>query len=152
MTLPHEFEAGGGQFQLHSLPLKESQAIYREVVLTVKPLVGLFGDLRSATTTAPTDDEDTLGATDASVEQSFIDVIAKHLSEVADATVEIPKLRDAFAKHCKTKVEATGDNWVDLSKWLDVTFRRKHGRFFKWLAECIAFEFGDILKELGLTL
>lgn len=68
---------------------------------------------------------------------------------------QLPKFREAFAARCSVVIGQAEREvvWSELKgNVFEDTFRRKHKRYFEWLARCISIEYGDFLAEIGQEL
>jgi hypothetical protein len=163
----NDFEVGGIRFKLDPMTIKESQAIYPNVMRVLGPVLTIAGSL--APTVAPKTEgaEDAPEPTAEEAEQAkaeanakaateTIKILSANIGSIAGAAEEIPALTAAFAKKCKvqppgfTSLAGTAP-WVELAPMLDQTFARKHMLALEWLVQCIWAEFGDFLGGLGLT-
>jgi hypothetical protein len=142
------FEAGGLQFQLEALSVKEARALLPNVSRAMGPVLNIIRGLEPVVNADATESGDANAETKAPA-LDMLKTLSDHLGDVAMATTEVPVLMDAFSRRCKVQLPQYGDKWLQLEPMLDQTFQRKHARMLEWLARCILAEFGDFLAGVG---
>lgn len=127
-----EFEIDGIGFRLKPLPALVAEKLAPAVLALVTPTLAAF--------IANTKDVAALG---------------QALRNLEGSVEQLPKFREAFAAQCSVIIGKAGDRdvWTELTgNAFEDTFRRKHSRYFEWLARCIVIEYGDFLAEIGRRL
>jgi hypothetical protein len=167
--LSNEFEINGVAFQLRALPYKEARALLPAVTQLLGPVLSALVDLSGADLTptpegaegdaTPEGAEGDATPKEVVIRKQDIDalkLIVSQLDGVAKAAGYIPQVQDVFVRYCTvrmpSKTQDGRDAWVDLAKFDEQIFRRKHVLALQWLAQCIVLEYGTFLAELGLNL
>jgi len=132
MSQVDEFEVDGIGFRLTPLPALVAERLAPAVMALVTPALSAFF-----------------------ADQKSIAQLADALKGLAGSADQLPKFREAFAAQCSVIIgEVEGKPiWSELKgKVFEDTFRRKHSRYFQWLGQCLALEYGDFLAEIGQRL
>jgi hypothetical protein len=127
-----EFEVDGISFRLKPLPVLVAEVLAPPLTEMVTPAVAAFI------------------AGDRNIEQ-----LNQALRGLASAVAQVPKFREAFCGQCQVTIgKAEGQVvWTELrGQVFEDTFRRKHHRYYEWIANCIRLEFGAFLAEIGRDL
>lgn len=140
-----EFTAGGVEFRLRPLLVKDARKLYPHVLRVMQPVVGAIAEYQHLAN-SPVEGE---GASQALSQDELFDMIVKHLPNIAEAVEAFEDLAKPFEGYCEVKHL---ERWVPLATFLDEIFQRKHARQVEWLGRCILAEFGDFLGEFGLSL
>lgn len=148
---PDEFKAGGVEFRLRPMLVKDARKLYPHVLRVMQPVVGAIAEYQNLASPAEEGSEESASPKAIGQEELFA-MIVKHLPNIAEAAEAFEELARPFEAYCEVKRVETGDRWLPLATFLDETFQRKHGRQVEWLGRCILTEFGDFLGEFGLSL
>lgn len=173
---PIQFEAGGIQFRLGTLSIKQAQKINGNIVRLVKPIIGLMkaaqgtalGDSPPASEEegndngAGGDSEESAPNTKVAkqlFEGSLLDVLMAQVDVVSDVvSKDLAPIQDMFLAVCEVQLPEnfrsrnTGKEvWVPLKNWSDDLFARRHSAFLEWTMHCVMIEFVDFLAVRGLS-
>jgi len=87
--------------------------------------------------------------------QTNLGELGAALSGLAGCAELLPKFREAFAAQCQVTIGVIEGKpiWTELKgQVFEDTFRRQHRRYLEWVSQCLAFEYGAFLAEIGQLL